>query len=129
MSKPERSRTKPAAEKLSVNEAQDAIAATFGEIEQLAWRFFAIARDLQVDNLEDEDFPDRKPGPDHLRWFTALSGMAAYYDLLSLLESAREAAVRTHQDLVDDWAKKQEVAASGSRERAAGPEMTATFIR
>jgi hypothetical protein len=106
MTEMEASRAVPAAKRLSVSEAQDAIAATFGKIEKLAWRYFVIARDLGAD-LDDESFPDREPGPDHLRWFTALSAMALYTELIDLLPYARRAAERAHQNLVDDWKKKQ----------------------
>lgn len=106
MSEMETSRSTPAAQKLSVIEAQDAIAGTFGKLEKLAWHFFVIARDLEVD-LDDENLPDQKPGPDHLRWFTALSAMALYTELMEVLNHARQAAERNHQDLVGEWEKKQ----------------------
>jgi hypothetical protein len=106
MSEMETSRSTPAAPKLSAVEAQDAIAGTFGKLEKLAWHFFVIARDLEVD-LDDENLPERKPGPDHLRWFTALSAMALYSELIEALNNARKAAERSHQDLINDWEKKE----------------------
>ena len=120
MSELKASRTTPASRKLSVIEAQDAIAATFGDLENLAWRFFVIARDLDAD-LGDESFPDQEPGPDHLRWFTALSAMALYTELSELLPLARKAAERVHQNVVDDWEKKQ--VRQTSRAAAAPPKL------
>jgi hypothetical protein len=119
MTELETSRTAPAAKRLSVIEAQDAIAATFGKLEKLAWRYFVIARELEAD-LDDETFPDREPGPDHLRWFTALSAMALYTELIELLPLAREAAERVHQNLVDEWEEKQ--VGERSPGTAIGPE-------
>jgi hypothetical protein len=113
MSDLETSPSAPPVQKMSVIEAQDAMAATFGRLEKLAWHFFAIARNLQVD-LEDEEMPDREPGPDHLRFFTALSAISAYYDLSEILDDIREAAKRTHQDLIDDWAQYRKLLPPGS---------------
>ena len=86
--------------RMSVKEAQDAMAASFPIFESLAWRFFAIARDLEAAE-ESEEFPLEEPGPDHLRWYTASSALATYYDLLETRERARTAAERTHADLVE----------------------------
>lgn len=91
--------------KLTIHEAQDAMAACFGDLEKLAWRFFTISRDLDV-RLEDEDFPHEKPGPDHLRFMTALANMGTYYEMLALIERARRDAVLTHSDLVYEWEKR-----------------------
>jgi len=94
-------------ERMTVVEAQDAIAASFGEIEKMAWRFFAIARDLEVPEQND-DFAFEEPGPDHLRWFTMGACLAGYYDLLDLLERLRSAATRTKDDLLDQWRDEQD---------------------
>jgi hypothetical protein len=123
MSELEASRTAPAARKLSVIEAQDAIAATFGDLEKLAWRFFVIARDLEAD-LDDESFPDQEPGPDHLRWFTALSAMALYTELIELLPLARKAAERGHQNVVDEWEKKHSASGASARAVPSKPKQT-----
>lgn len=82
------------------------MAACFGDLEKLAWRFFTISRDLDV-RLEDEDFPYEKPGPDHLRFMTALSSLGTYYEMLALIECVRKDAVLTHSDLVFQWEESQ----------------------
>lgn len=94
--------------RLTVIEAQDALASTLGDLERIAWRFFSTARDLDVD-LEDEEFPFAEPGPDHLRFFTALSCMGAYYGMLQLIQTVRESATRMQSDLVTEWQKSQEL--------------------
>lgn len=109
---------------LGVTEAQDAIAACLSEIETLAWKFFRISRDLDVD-LRDEEFPEEKPGPDHLRFATALGCMGTYYELLEVLESARRDAVRDHQDLVYDWEKRSSPGAAPPPARQASGGGTA----
>lgn len=93
---------------MTVAQAQDAMAATLGDLEKLAWHFFSIARNLDVD-LEDEDFPELKPGPDHLRFFTALACMGTYYALLQLIESVRDRATSDHSHLMRSWEKDQEL--------------------
>ena len=90
----------------TVIEAQDAIAASFGEFEKMAWRLFAIARDLEAPVMDD-DYAFEKPGPDHLRWFTMGACLSAYYELLEMLERLRTAATRTDDDLLDDWRDEQ----------------------
>jgi hypothetical protein len=106
MSRMEESLAFDTAMRLSAVEAQDEIAATFADFEKLAWRYFVIARDLGV-NLDDEDFPDQKPGAHHLRWFTALGATAIYTELIDLLAIARKAATRTDRDLMEEWLKRQ----------------------
>ena len=93
-------------ERMTVIEAQDAIAASFGDIEKLSWRLHAIARDLAAPD-QDDDFAFEKPGPEHLRWFTMGACFAAYDELMQLLEKLREAATRTDDDLLDDWEEQQ----------------------
>ena len=93
-------------ERMTVIEAQDAIAASFGDIEKLSWRLHAIARDLAAPE-QDDDFAFEKPGPEHLRWFTMGACYAAYDELMELLEKLREAATRTDDDLLDDWNEQQ----------------------
>ena len=93
-------------ERMTVIEAQDAIAASFGDFEKLSWRLHAIARDLAAPD-QDDDFAFEKPGPEHLRWFTASACSAAFDDLLELLERLREAATRTDADLLDEWQEQQ----------------------
>ena len=91
---------------MTVIEAQDAIAASFGDIEKLSWRLQAIARDLAAPDQGD-DFAFEKPGPEHLRWFTMGACYAAYDELMDLLEKLREAATRTDDNLLDDWNEQQ----------------------
>ena len=93
---------------MTVIEAQDAIAASFGDFEKLSWRMHAIARDLAAPDQND-DFAFEKPGPEHLRWFTAGACSAAFDDLLELLERLREAATRTDADLLDGWQEHQDL--------------------
>lgn len=93
-------------EKMTVIEAQDAIAASFGDFEKLSWRLHAIARDLAAPD-QDDDFAFKKPGPEHLRWFTMGACFAAYDELMLLLERLREAATRTDDDLLDDLEEQQ----------------------
>lgn len=93
-------------ERMTVTEAQDAIAASFGDFEKLSWRLHVIARDLAAPD-QDDDFAFEKPGPEHLRWFTMSACYAAYDELLELLERLREAATRTDDDLLADWQAQQ----------------------
>ena len=93
-------------ERMTVIEAQDAIAASFGDFEKLSWRLHTIARDLAAPDQQD-DFAFEKPGPEHLRWFTMGACYAAYQDLQELLERLREAATRTDDDLLDAWHEQQ----------------------
>jgi hypothetical protein len=90
------------AEKMSVFEGQDSIASCIPEMEKLAWRFFAISRNLGVDE-KDDDFGLEKPGPDHLRWSVAESALAIYYELLELIPYARKGAEMTDARLLSDW--------------------------
>lgn len=92
--------------KMSVPEAQDAMAASFPIFETLAWRFFAIARDLEAGE-QNEEFPNEKPGPLHLRWFTANAALSVYYELLEVRERARKAAERNDFDLEEEWQDRQ----------------------
>lgn len=92
--------------RMSVKEAQDAMAASFPALETLAWRFYAISRDLGAGE-QSEDFPFEKPGPEHLRWYTASAALAAYQELLETQERARRAAERNDFDLFEEWQERQ----------------------
>ena len=120
MLREEKNRIVPKGKKLTVLRAQDAIAANFGELQMLAWRFFTISRDLQSPHLEDKGFGDQEPGPDHLRYVTAREALALYYLTNELLERAQSAAEYTHQDLVNDWENKRSVATKFDREPPPG---------
>lgn len=89
----------------NLTEAQDAIAACIPEIERLAWKFFAISRDLDVDE-KDDDFALERPGPEHLRWSVAESALAMYYELLELIPYARKGAEVTDARLLSNWEKE-----------------------
>lgn len=88
--------------KVTEIEAQDAIAACIPEIEKLAWKFFAISRDLGVDE-KDDDFALERPGPEHLRWSISESALAMYYELLELIPYARKRAEVTDARLLSIW--------------------------
>jgi len=92
--------------RMAVKEAQDAMAASFPVLETLAWRFFAISRDLEAGE-QSEDFPFEKPGPEHLRWYTASAALAAYHELLESLARARRAVERSELDLFEEWQDRQ----------------------
>ena len=105
MSEPTRAASAAAAA-LNVREAQDMLAATIPELEKIAWRFFAIGRDLEAP-LDDETFADEVPGPEHLRYFTALGAMAAYTELLELIPYLRKTAECADTDLLEEWKKRE----------------------
>jgi hypothetical protein len=94
------------AEMVSVVEAQDAIAACIPEIGKLAWKFFAITRDLGVVE-KDDDFALERPGPEHLRWFVSESVLGMYYKLLELIPDIRKGAEATEARLLTNWEKVQ----------------------
>lgn len=106
---PKEDLTENADERMTVVEAQDAIAASIPEIDRLAWRFFAIARDLQAVEQAD-DFDETEPGPEHLRWLTATAAMATYSELIDLIPYARKAAERSDSDLREQWQLKRNAA-------------------
>jgi len=95
--------TPSASELKVVREAQDQIAAALPEIDKLAWRLFAIARDLDAPLDDDEDFREQEPGPTHLRYFVALGAMAGYTALLETIGSLRGTAEQTDFDIRQDW--------------------------
>ena len=94
------------AEKLTVLEAQDAIASCVPEMENLAWRFFVISRDLEAGEKSDE-FALERPGPQHLRWFVSESALGMYYKLLELIPDIRKGAEVTEARLLSNWEKEQ----------------------
>ncbi len=104
---PEEVRTEKPDERMTVVEAQDAIAASIPELERLAWRFFVIARDLEAPEQAD-DFDESEPGPEHLRWLTASGAMATYSELIALVPYSRKTAERSNSDLREQWQLKQE---------------------
>ncbi len=93
-------------EKMAIIRAQNAIAVLIPEIEQLAWKFFVIVRELDAP-LNDESFLDEKPGPRHLRWRVALGAMSTYSELVDLIPYARENAKYTDAQLLKEWARMQ----------------------
>ena len=101
--------TPSASELKVVREAQDQVAATLPEIEKLAWRLFAIARDLDAPLDDDEDFREQEPGPTHLRYFVALGAMAGYTALLETIESLRGTAEQTDFDIRQDWLRAKQL--------------------
>ena len=96
----------PQHERMDVREAQDMIATAIPEIEKLAWRLFAIARDLGAPEGE-EDFADQEPGPEHLRYFTAAGAMAVYSEMLELIPYLRKTAEKNDGDLREEWQGRQ----------------------
>ena len=92
----------------SVSQAQAAIAALIPEFERLADQLEAIAEALGVD-LENEEMLESEPGPEHLRWHTALGAMALHSELEELMDSARYHSERTDADLWARWKEDQEV--------------------
>lgn len=105
MSEPTRAASAAAAA-LNVREAQDMLAATIPELEKIAWRFFAIGRDLEAP-LDDETFADEVPGPEHLRYFTAAGAMAVYSEMLELIPYLRKTAEKNDGDLREEWQGRQ----------------------
>ena len=95
----------------SVARAQAAIAALIPEFERLANRLEAIAEALGVD-LENEEMLESEPGPEHLRWHTALGAMALHSELEELMDSARFHSERTAADLWARWKEDKEIAAA-----------------
>lgn len=95
----------------SVGQAQAAIAAIIPEFERLAVQLEAIAEALGVD-LENEEMLESEPGPEHLRWHTALGALALHSELEELMDSARFHSERTAADLWARWKEDQEVVAA-----------------
>jgi hypothetical protein len=94
------------AEKMTVVEGQDSIAACIPEMEKLAWRFFVISRNLEAGEKGD-DFALERPGPEHLRWFVSESALGMYYKLLELIPDIRKGAEVTEARLLSNWEKEQ----------------------
>ena len=92
----------------TVSEAQAAIAALIPKLEKLAKRSFVIASQLDAD-LDDAEMLDRKPGPDHLRWHTALGAMAIHSELMDITSLAQANAERTDADLFERWQREQKL--------------------
>ena len=88
--------------RMSVVEAQDALAALIPEVDTLAWKFFVISRSLGVD-LNDEETSPLTPGPEQLRWHTALGALATYNELTELLPYIRKNIERTASDLAHEY--------------------------
>lgn len=95
------------AEKMTVVEGQDSIASCIPEMEKLAWRFFAISRNLEAGEKGD-DFALEKPGPEHLRWFVSELALGMYYQLLELIPDIRKGAEVTEARLLSNWEKEQQ---------------------
>lgn len=107
----------PVGPKITVAEAQDAIAANLPALETLAWSFYRIRRELGAAE-QGEDFPFEKPGPDHMAWHTSGSLAVIYGELIEVLGKARAAAELTFDDLVEDWEMQQKRAAESGRRSA-----------
>lgn len=95
----------------SVARAQAAIAALIPKFERLADELEAIAAALGVD-LENEEMLESEPGPEHLRWHTALGALALQSELEELMDSARFHSERTEADLWARWKEDKEIAAA-----------------
>lgn len=103
--------------KITVAEAQDAIAANLPALETLAWSFYRIRRELAAAE-QGEDFPFEKPGPEHLEWHTSGSLAVIYGELIEVLGKARAAAELAFDDLVEEWEMQQKRAAESGRRSA-----------
>ena len=107
----------PVGPRITVAEAQDAIAANLPALETLAWSFYRIRRELAAPE-QGEDFPFEKPGPEHLAWHTCGSLAVLYGELIEVLGKARAAAELAFDDLVDDWEIQQKRLAESGRRSA-----------